>query len=196
MEERSDEFEQVMVDELGMPIALAADYQVTGPIEAVNGFADRCEELDRVEEVNNSLIVQEPVGVCAFINPWNYPLHQIIGKVAPALAAGCTMIVKAASQTPSHAFILAEIIDSVGVPAEQVLAVHHHQSFHQIFQFPDVPRPTVGTEDREDFPLDPNLGFPHLLGKPFQEMFCEKRYVVLAFAQRGNPDRHDIEPIE
>jgi aldehyde dehydrogenase (NAD+) len=117
MKERKEEFEQVMVEELGMPIALAGDYQVRGPIGAVRGFADCCEDLDRVEKANNSLIIQEPVGVCAFINPWNYPLHQIVGKVAPALAAGCTMIVKAASQTPSHAFILAEIIDSVGVPA-------------------------------------------------------------------------------
>jgi aldehyde dehydrogenase (NAD+) len=117
MKERKEEFEQVMVEELGMPIALAGDYQVRGPIGAVRGFANCCEDLDRVEKANNSLIIQEPVGVCAFINPWNYPLHQIVGKVAPALAAGCTMIVKAASQTPSHAFILAEIIDSVGVPA-------------------------------------------------------------------------------
>jgi aldehyde dehydrogenase (NAD+) len=124
MEERLDEFDQVMVDELGMPIALVRDYQVDGPIQAIRGFADRCEELGGIEKINNSLIVQEAVGVCAFINPWNYPLHQIVGKVAPALAAGCTMVVKAASQTPSHAFIMAEAIDAAGVPAGVFNLVH------------------------------------------------------------------------
>ena len=124
LDERKEELEQVMVDELGMPIQLADDYQVSGPIESIRGFANRCEELDRVEEINNSLIYQEPVGVCAFINPWNYPMHQMIGKVAPALAAGCTMVVKAASQTPSHAFIMAEAIHAVGFPAGVFNLVH------------------------------------------------------------------------
>jgi aldehyde dehydrogenase (NAD+) len=61
-------------------------------------------------------VVREPVGVCAFITPWNYPLHQIVSKVAPALAAGCTMVVKPSSEAPLNAFLLAEIIAEVGLP--------------------------------------------------------------------------------
>jgi len=124
MQKRSTDFETTMVEELGIPISLADDYQVSGPIGACAGFADRCSQMDEIEEINNSLVIKEAVGVCAFINPWNYPLSQMIGKVAPALAAGCTMIVKAASQTPSHAFILAEAIDAAGLPAGVFNLVH------------------------------------------------------------------------
>jgi aldehyde dehydrogenase (NAD+) len=62
--------------------------------------------------------------VCAMINPWNYPIWQMIGKVAPAIAAGCTMVVKAASQTPSHLFIFAEMCDAVGLPAGVLNIIH------------------------------------------------------------------------
>ncbi len=124
MQKRSSNFEVTMVEELGIPVSLADDYQVCGPIAACAGFAKRCSQMDEVEEINNSLVFKEAVGVCAFINPWNYPLSQMIGKVAPALAAGCTMVVKAASQTPSHAFILAEAIDAAGLPAGVFNLVH------------------------------------------------------------------------
>ncbi|MCP3673691.1 MAG: aldehyde dehydrogenase family protein [Gammaproteobacteria bacterium] len=124
MQKRSADFEITMVEELGIPTSLADDYQVSGPIGACAGFADRCSQMDEIEEINNSLIIKEAVGVCAFINPWNYPLSQMIGKVAPALAAGCTMVVKAASQTPSHAFILADAIDAAGLPAGVFNLVH------------------------------------------------------------------------
>jgi len=124
MQNRRADLEQTMVEELGIPIALADDYQVGGPIGACRGFADRCQLMDEEHQVNNSLVIREAIGVCAFINPWNYPLSQMIGKVAPALAAGCTMVVKAASQTPSHAFILAEIMDAAGLPAGVFNLVH------------------------------------------------------------------------
>ena len=68
------------------------------------------------EKVGNSLVVREPVGVVACITPWNYPLHQIAAKVAPALAAGCTVVLKPLEVAPLNAFILAEIIDAVGLP--------------------------------------------------------------------------------
>lgn len=116
MKNREKDFAECISDELGIPIHLSYDIQVEGPIAAMASFADRCKMMDQVKEVGNSLIVKEAVGVCAFINPWNYPLHQIVGKVAPALAAGCTMVVKAAGQTPSHAFILAEVMHKVGLP--------------------------------------------------------------------------------
>jgi aldehyde dehydrogenase (NAD+) len=72
--------------------------------------------MDEVR-VGNSLVYREAVGVCAFINPWNYPLHQMIGKLAPALAAGCTVVVKPSQETPLHAFVLAEMIEAIGLPA-------------------------------------------------------------------------------
>jgi len=140
MQNRSDDFELTMVEELGIPTSLANDYQVCGPIDACRGYAERCIQMDEVEEVNNSLIIKEAVGVCAFINPWNYPLSQMIGKVAPALAAGCTMVVKAASQTPSHAFILAEAIDAAGLPAGVFNLVHGSGRLigEQMCSHPDV----------------------------------------------------------
>ena len=74
------------------------------------------EELED-EEIGNSLVVREPLGVVAAITPWNYPLHQIAAKVAPALAAGCTVVLKPSEDTPLCAFALAEICDEVGLPA-------------------------------------------------------------------------------
>ena len=82
---------------------------------AVNGAARRGFKFE--EQVGNSLIVKEPVGVVGCITPWNYPLHQIAAKVAPALAAGCTVVLKPSEVAPLNAFILAEIIDEVGLPA-------------------------------------------------------------------------------
>ena len=68
------------------------------------------------EEVGNSLVVREPVGVVGAITPWNYPLHQIAAKVAPALAAGCTVVLKPSEVAPLNAFVLMEILDEVELP--------------------------------------------------------------------------------
>jgi aldehyde dehydrogenase (NAD+) len=80
--------------------------------------------MEESKEVGNSVVIKEPIGVCAMINPWNYPIWQMIGKVAPAIAAGCTMVVKAASQTPSHLFIFAEMCDAVGLPPGVFNMIH------------------------------------------------------------------------
>ena len=79
------------------------------------------------EEVGNSLIVREPVGVVGAITPWNYPLHQIAAKVAPALAAGCTVVLKPSEVAPLNAFVLAEVIDEAGLPAGRVQPRHRHR---------------------------------------------------------------------
>jgi aldehyde dehydrogenase (NAD+) len=68
------------------------------------------------QHVNNSLVVREPLGVAVAITPWNYPLHQIAAKVAPALAAGCTVVLKPSEVAPLNAYILAEVFDSIGLP--------------------------------------------------------------------------------
>ena len=69
------------------------------------------------EEIGNSIVVKEPVGVVGCITPWNFPLHQIVAKVAPAMAAGCTVVLKPTEIAPLTALILAEVIHEAGVPA-------------------------------------------------------------------------------
>ncbi|MCE6984411.1 aldehyde dehydrogenase family protein, partial [Pseudomonas frederiksbergensis] len=82
------------------------------PIVGLEQYIELSGLMDEVREVGNSRVVREAVGVCAFINPWNYPLHQLIGKLAPALAAGCTVVLKPSQETPLHAFLLAEMIEA------------------------------------------------------------------------------------
>ena len=77
-------------------------------------------EVTWEEQIGNSLVVREPIGVVGCITPWNYPLHQICAKVAPALTAGCSVVVKPSEVTPLTSFILAEIIDSLDLPAGAV----------------------------------------------------------------------------
>jgi len=114
---RSDEIAQVISDELGMPLMWASMIQAGLPAGNMAGYVQILDEFEFEETVGNSLVVREPIGVVGAITPWNYPLHQIIAKVAPALAAGCTVVVKPSEVTPLDAFILAEIIDSAGLPA-------------------------------------------------------------------------------
>lgn len=123
-EKRNADLTQTIVDELGMPIQNAAAYQVDPLGIICESFADKAKQMEEEETVGNSVITREPIGVCVMINPWNYPIWQMIGKVAPAIAAGCTMVVKAASQTPSHLFIFAEMCEAVGLPAGVFNFVH------------------------------------------------------------------------
>ena len=99
-----------------MPMTLSGSIQVGLPVGAFADAAKAAESFEWEEEVGNSLVVREPVGVVAAITPWNYPLHQVGAKVAPALAAGCTVVLKPSEVAPINAFILAEIIDEVGLP--------------------------------------------------------------------------------
>lgn len=121
---RNADLTQTIIDELGMPIQHAAAYQVDALEIICESFADKANHMEEEEEIGNSIVIKEPIGVCAMINPWNYPIWQMIGKVAPALAAGCTMVVKAALQTPSHLFIFAEMCEAVGLPPGVFNFVH------------------------------------------------------------------------
>jgi aldehyde dehydrogenase (NAD+) len=123
-EKRNADLTQTIIDELGMPIQNAAAFQVDALGIICESFAVKAKHMEEQKEIGNSIIVKEPIGVCAMINPWNYPVWQMIGKVAPAIAAGCTMVVKAASQTPSHLFIFAEMCEAVGLPAGVFNMVH------------------------------------------------------------------------
>jgi acyl-CoA reductase-like NAD-dependent aldehyde dehydrogenase len=115
--ERGDELAGLISSELGMPITLSRMIQAGLPSVTFSSQAELVEEIAWEEEVGNSLIVREPAGVVAAITPWNYPLHQIANKVAPALTAGCTVVLKPSEVVPLNAFVLAEVCDEVGLPA-------------------------------------------------------------------------------
>ena len=99
-----------------MPLMLAKGIQVGIPTATFADNAQRAMEFTWEEEVGNSSLVREPVGVVAAITPWNYPLHQIANKVAASLAAGCTVVLKPSEVAPINAFLLADIIHEVGLP--------------------------------------------------------------------------------
>ena len=115
LEARKEDMAQAISASMGCPIAKSRIIQVNCVV-ALKKFAERAAFMEEETKVNNSVIVREPVGVCSFITPWNYPLYQLIGKVAPALAAGCTMVIKEASITPLQGLIFAEVVESIGLP--------------------------------------------------------------------------------
>jgi acyl-CoA reductase-like NAD-dependent aldehyde dehydrogenase len=113
---RTDELGTLIAQEVGMPLTLSKLVQVGLPVNTFASAAALAAEFQFEEELGTSLIVREPVGVVGAITPWNYPLHQVAAKVAPALAAGCTVVLKPSEVAPLSAFVLAEIIDAVGLP--------------------------------------------------------------------------------
>ena len=106
---RGDEIAATISREVGMPKSLAGPIQVGLPVAVFTDAASQARALAWEEEVGNSLIVREPVGVVGAITPWNYPLYQIALKVAAALAAGCTVVLKPSEIAPLNAFALAEV---------------------------------------------------------------------------------------
>jgi aldehyde dehydrogenase (NAD+) len=113
---RADDMAQAISDEMGAPISLARIAQVGSGIGHLVSAAKALREFEFSETIGNSLVVHEAIGVVAMITPWNWPLNQIVSKVAPALAAGCTMILKPSEEAPSSAVIFAEVLDKAGVP--------------------------------------------------------------------------------
>ena len=99
-----------------MPLKMSARIQAGLPIANFANYAKLVKEFPFENRVGNSLVVREPVGVVGAITPWNYPLHQITLKVAPALAAGCTVVLKPSEVAPFNAFVLAEVIEAAGLP--------------------------------------------------------------------------------
>lgn len=115
--DRSEELAQTITAELGMPLKMAQRIQVGLPCAVLESTIQLLHNYPFEEVVGNSLVVHEAVGVVACITPWNYPLHQIVAKIAPALAAGCTLILKPSEVAPLNAFILTELIHAAGFPA-------------------------------------------------------------------------------
>ena len=117
IEGRAEEFATTISREVGTPIRHSRSLQVGNPLAILTHTAVALTAMDLTEQVGNCLVVLEPVGVVGAITPWNYPLQQIVAKVAPALAAGCTVVLKASEVAPLTAFILAETAGAAGLPA-------------------------------------------------------------------------------
>jgi aldehyde dehydrogenase (NAD+) len=114
---RHEDVAEAIMDEMGAPWGLARGAQaLSGPqhfkaaLKALRGY-------DFEERIGTTNVVREPIGVCGLITPWNWPMNQVAGKVAPALAAGCTMVLKPSEIAPFDAMVFAEILDAAGVPA-------------------------------------------------------------------------------
>ncbi|MFS8099497.1 aldehyde dehydrogenase family protein [Lentzea alba] len=124
LRERGEELARAMTQEMGTPITFSQKVQVANPISIAEGVADVLERgYFEPEEIGNSLILREPIGVVAAITPWNFPLQQMVAKVVPALAAGNTVVLKPSELAPKTADLLTEII-TAAVP-EGVFGLVH-----------------------------------------------------------------------
>ncbi len=117
LHERQGEIAEAITGELGMPLGMSKAIQAGLPLATASAIVDVLKTYKFEEQVGHSLIVREPIGVVGCITPWNFPLHQIVLKVAPAIAAGCPVVLKPSEVAPLNAFILAEIFDAIGLPA-------------------------------------------------------------------------------
>ncbi|MGC4962342.1 aldehyde dehydrogenase family protein [Gordonia sp. DT218] len=116
-QKRMPELAAAVTEEMGAPNGLANNVQVPIGLAHLMTAAAQLPTFSFSEDRGSSRIVKEPIGVCGFITPWNWPLNQVMVKVAPALATGCTMVLKPSEVAPFSAAIVAEIFDAAGVPA-------------------------------------------------------------------------------
>jgi len=131
---RFEELAQAISTEMGAPITMARDAQADAAIGHLEGFIKALEDLNETEKLENGdILTKEPIGVCGLITPWNWPINQITLKVLPALATGCTCILKPSEHTPLSAIIYTEMIHEAGYPAG-------------VFNLVNGDGPTVGSE--------------------------------------------------
>ncbi|MFH9422294.1 aldehyde dehydrogenase family protein [Streptomyces sp. NPDC017529] len=114
---RAEEIAATVTAELGAPLAFSKAVHAGVPVAVAGSYAELAATYAFEEKIGNSTVLHEPVGVVGAITPWNYPLHQIVAKVAPALAAGCTVVLKPAEDTPLVARLFAECVAAAGLPA-------------------------------------------------------------------------------
>jgi aldehyde dehydrogenase (NAD+) len=112
-----DDLAQAMSLEMGAPLAFAHGSQVGAGYSHLASALEALKSFEFEQVLGNTQIIREPIGVCGLITPWNWPMNQIVHKVAPALACGCTMVLKPSEIAPLNAIIFAEIIDEAGLPA-------------------------------------------------------------------------------
>ena len=117
LEARTDEVARLISTEMGTPLSFSVAVQVGNPVRVLRSFAELAVSYEFDKQVANSLVVKEPIGVVGAITPWNYPLHQVVAKVAAALAAGCTVVLKPSEVAPLSSYALAEIFEAIGLPA-------------------------------------------------------------------------------
>ncbi|MBU9456052.1 aldehyde dehydrogenase family protein [Burkholderia multivorans] len=117
MLERAEQFAVALAMEMGAPIRYARSAHVPLAAEHIRVARDNLARYPFVSRRGTTAIVREPIGVCALITPWNWPLYQITAKVGPALAAGCTVVLKPSELSPLSALLFAEIVAEAGVPA-------------------------------------------------------------------------------
>ena len=113
---RHDDVAAAIMEEMGAPWKLAKFAQAASGPQHIEAAIESLRTFDFEEQHGSTQIIREPIGVCALITPWNWPMNQIAVKVAPALAAGCTMVLKPSEIAPFDAMIFAEILDAAGVP--------------------------------------------------------------------------------
>ena len=116
-QKRYDDVAATISSEMGAPMALAKNAQAATGLGHLATFREILANYEFEEKKGATLIRKEPVGVCGLITPWNWPINQIACKVAPALAAGCTMVLKPSEIAPLNAALWTEILDEAGVPA-------------------------------------------------------------------------------
>jgi len=114
---RHDEIATAIMEEMGAPWKLAKHAQAASGPQHISAAIHALKNLEFEEILGSTRIIKEPIGVCALITPWNWPINQIAVKVAPALAAGCTMVLKPSEIAPFDAMLFAEILHDAGVPA-------------------------------------------------------------------------------
>jgi aldehyde dehydrogenase (NAD+) len=117
LETRVPDIATTISSEVGMPIRMSTPVQAQLPVNITRGYGDVITTVQLDEQLGNSIIIREPLGVVGMITPWNYPLHQIMAKVAPAIAAGCTMVLKPSEIAPLNSYLLAEAALEIGLPA-------------------------------------------------------------------------------
>ena len=116
-QKRIPDIAQAISEEMGCPISIARTAQAGSGLGHLGAALEALKSFAFEESTGKNKVLREPIGVVALITPWNWPMNQIVAKVAPALAAGCAVILKPSEQTPGSAAIFAEIIDAAGVPA-------------------------------------------------------------------------------
>jgi len=114
---RHDDIATAIMDEMGAPWTLARGAQALSGPQHFKAALKALKSFEFAERIGTTNVVKEPIGVCGLITPWNWPLNQVAVKVAPALAAGCTMVLKPSEIAPFDAIVFAEILDAAGVPA-------------------------------------------------------------------------------
>jgi betaine-aldehyde dehydrogenase len=116
MEKRLPDIAETITAEVGAPVRIAQSVQTQVPMAVARGFASVLDGFEFEERVGNSLVVREPYGVVGAITPWNYPLYQVVAKVLPAIAAGCTVVLKPSNEAPLSVFEFVEAVEEAGLP--------------------------------------------------------------------------------